>query len=802
MSTRIRAYDPRRWDLYGKGQGVMQHRTRAAFGGALLTLALLPAVAGAAGPGTTLTGVSAPPKAAEPGDAFTLKGKVRNRSGRAQRARLTVTLRTTRSSKAGRIAAVKYLPRLRAGASRRYKVRVRVPDALAAGRYHVVACARVGSRKASCRFTARRLIVRALEATRDGQTPQPAPPASADAPKTTSPSAPPPVGEDGRTEPVHGYADAVRQRVWVPIEFDTDGDGTDDRVAVDIIRPRATETGLEVPTIIDASPYYNTVCRGNEGQCKQDVDGDGLNDRWPLFYDNYFVPRGYAMAYLDTVGTASSTGCPTVGGVEDIRGMTRVIDWLNGRAEGFDAVSGGNEVEADWSTGNAAFIGKSYDGTHANGAAATGVEGLRTIVPISAISSWYKYYRIGGLRFSSGGPSGLSNTVTHPTRRFQCQPLRQRIATNAGEGTQPPETSGNFNEYWAERDYEAHADKVRASVFLIHGLNDYNVKPNNYDEWWENLAANDVPRKIWFTQAGHEDPFDFDRAEWVDTLHGWFDYWLQDIDNGIMDEPMARIEQQPNLTGRTPTFREYATWPDAGARPTDVWFRTPTDAEDPGVLSTTRQEGVTTDSWVDLRNQNETTAIANPDDTTNPNRLVFLSPELQRGVRISGRSSVWLRVSADQADAALGATLVDYGDEPWEAINYQNSDGMATLENAERECFGEASFFDNGCYLPLERLYRSVTSERVARGAIDAGNRDSLWRKTPLTPGQKVWVQVPLWGNDYTFLAGHRIGVVVVGSYPSYSTQAKTGPVPTFELNVSESRITLPVVGGRDQLGF
>jgi X-Pro dipeptidyl-peptidase len=773
----------------------MQHRSRAVLGGAVVALALLPAAASAAGPSTKLSSVSSPPSTAEPGDAFTLTSKVRNTAARSHRVRLTVSLRTARNSKSGRIVAIKQA-RVRARSARTYKLRVRVPASLAAARYHVAACARVGNRRASCKFTKRRLTVTA------------APSGSGGAPRTTQPSPRPAAGqqpdievENGRTQPVFGYADAVRQRVWVPIEYDTDRDGTDDRIAIDIIRPRATATeGLEVPTIIDASPYYNTVCRGNEGQCKQDVDGDGINDKWPLFYDNYFVPRGYAMAYLDTVGTNNSTGCPTVGGVEDIRGMTRFIDWLNGRAAGFDAQHGGNRVQADWSTGNAALIGKSFDGTHANGAAATGVEGLRTIVPISAISSWYKYYRINGLRFTNT-ISGLSNTVTHPTRRDQCAPLRQRLATGAGEGTQPPETVGNFNEFWAERDYEVNADKVRASVFLIHGLNDYNVDPPNYDEWWDNLAANDVPRKIWLTQTGHEDPFDFDRHEWVDTLHGWFDYWLQDVDNEIMDEPMARIEQQPNLTGRTPTYREYPTFPDAGARPTDVWFRTPAEADDPFELSTTRQQAAATASWLDNRDQLESAAMADPESRANPNRLVFLSPELQRGVRISGRSSIRLRVSSDQPWGALGAILVDYSDEPFEAIAYDDDEGLETIEDAQRECFGESSFFDNGCYLPLRRLYRSVTAERVGRAAIDPANRDSLWAKTPMPAGQKQWVQIPVWGHDYTFLAGHRIGVVLVGTNRNYF-ERKTTPAPTFEINVHESKITLPVVGGRDQLGF
>ncbi len=33
-----------------------------------------------------------------------------------------------------------------------------------------------------------------------------------------------------------------------------------------------------------------TSCRGNEAQCMKDYDNDGVNDKWPLFYDNYFVP--------------------------------------------------------------------------------------------------------------------------------------------------------------------------------------------------------------------------------------------------------------------------------------------------------------------------------------------------------------------------------------------------------------------------------------------------------------------------------------------------------------------------------
>ncbi|HWM11653.1 MAG TPA: hypothetical protein VNO82_20010, partial [Solirubrobacteraceae bacterium] len=52
------------------------------------------------------------------------------------------------------------------------------------------------------------------------------------------------VVEDGVTQPVFGYADAVRERVWVDADIDSDRDGTEDRIAVDIMRPAATERGL------------------------------------------------------------------------------------------------------------------------------------------------------------------------------------------------------------------------------------------------------------------------------------------------------------------------------------------------------------------------------------------------------------------------------------------------------------------------------------------------------------------------------------------------------------------------------
>src|ERR1700754_2204406 len=196
---------------------------------------------------------------------------------------------------------------------------------------------------------------------------------------------------DGKTAPVFDYDQAIRERVYIPNGQDADMDGVEDRTAIEIMRPK---TDAKVPAIVAPSPYYTSAPGQFVNQSIADVDGDGLNDRWALWYDNFFVPRGYAVILAEMDGTANSTGCATNGGPSDVQSIKVVVAWLTGRVPGYKSATGTAEpVVVGWHTGKSALIGRSYNGTLPNGVAATGVAGLTTIVPISAISSWYDYSR-------------------------------------------------------------------------------------------------------------------------------------------------------------------------------------------------------------------------------------------------------------------------------------------------------------------------------------------------------------------------------------------------------------------------
>lgn len=587
------------------------------------------------------------------------------------------------------------------------------------------------------------------------------------------------VVEDGMTQPVFAFDDAIEERVYVETEVDSNHDGVLDRVAIDISRPRETETGdLRVPVIFEHSPYredvwfdvpYPSVLVDELPQTSLvrplAASSAGATARRPSpdlpgSLDNYYVPRGYAVVLGQSIGTGSSDGCPTSGDMAETLGTRAVIDWLNDRAKGFDEA--GDPVSADWTTGAVGMTGVSYNGTLPNMVATTGVEGLETIIPVAAISSWYDYYRANGLVVAPGGYQGEDADIlaqfTAGRERAQGE-CADEIAEITAEQDR---VSGDYNRFWNERDYVARARKVDASVMVVHGLNDWNVKTTHFAQWWDKLSRYKVPRKIWLHNGGHGGPGNDaevtlpDGRTWTyrETENRWFDHWLWDIDNGIMDEPAAIVQREDD------SYSTHRDWPDPRARDVALGLRADDTAE-PGTLTTSRnRRGQVEQSFVDEgRTIPPADLVADP-DTAHPNRLAYVSPRLDDDVRLSGRSEVRLRMSIDNRTAAnLTAYVVDYGP-------------------------------------------RGSTDEPfvVTRGWMDPQNRRSAAKTMPVREGRTHTFRWTLEPKDHVFPAGHRIGLVVFSSDQDYTLLPLGGTRLTVMPRASE--VTLPIVGGRKALDW
>lgn len=596
-------------------------------------------------------------------------------------------------------------------------------------------------------------------------------------------------GRPGESRPIYSYDRAIRESVWVDTRIDGDSDGRTDRVAVDVVRPsEPARQGRRIPVIMDASPYYSCCGRGNESQ-KKTYDAQGRPVQFPLFYDNYFVPRGYATVLVDLAGTNRSDGCVDVGGRSDIQSAKAVVDWLNGRAAGYDARTGGKPVKADWSDGKTGMIGKSYDGTIANGVAATGVRGLRTIVPIGAISSWYDYYFAKGAPLYDSGPDWLSDYVESPEARARCAAVQRELVEGAPR-------SGDWTGLWQERDYVPDASKVRASVFAVHGMQDLNVRTKHLGQWWDALADAGVERKIWLSQTGHVDPFDFRRADgpsamragsagsgWVATLHRWFDHYLMDYDNGVEREPMADVERAPDVWS---TDRQ---WPPAGTRATTLY---PGNGALPGVgtLGPVAAPRGATETFTDDPALSEADWSARVDESTSA-KAGFTTEPLTKPLRLSGSGRVTVTATPSTSTAHLSAVLVDLG--PDTIRDYTGAgEGIVTLP--ERSCWGASTAGDSACFKNTAADLANVDYTVFSRGWADLGNYADDHEGRPLTPGKPYTITLDLAASDHVVPAGHRLALIVAGTEAGLIDPPPSTPRLTLDLR--RTAADLPLVGG------
>ncbi|HKN53344.1 MAG TPA: CocE/NonD family hydrolase, partial [Amycolatopsis sp.] len=381
------------------------------------------------------------------------------------------------------------------------------------------------------------------------------------------------VTSGGETKPVYDYTKAVRQQVYVETQVDTDHDGKRDRVAVFVIRPKETDGALKVASIVEPSPYYGGLVDAPYHPAEV-TDVPQISPWTPptgpqppvsysrVYYDNYFVSRGYAVLAASTLGTGDSDGCPSAIGTGEKLGMKSVVEWLTGKAKAFTA--DGKEIKASWSTGNVAMAGKSYDGTLPVAVASTGVAGLKTIVSISGITSWYDYYRGGGGVIAPGGFVGEDADL-----HAKVVLSRKNAAICAGPIHQMEKdmdrVSGDYNAFWDERNFGKDLGNYHGSVFQVAGVNDWNVKPQNFADLWEALGRNNITRKLWLHQAAHDDPLYVAQQAWLDAVHKWFDHELYGVRNDILRQPRVHFETSPGK------WTDYRDWPEPGAH--DITLR-------------------------------------------------------------------------------------------------------------------------------------------------------------------------------------------------------------------------------------
>ena len=601
-----------------------------------------------------------------------------------------------------------------------------------------------------------------------------------------------PVVRDGMMYPVLEFADStqiVRQSLWVETDFDSDHDGKPDRVHVQVVRPGAAEkAGLKIPTIMRSSPYIGPVNgEAPDWDVNQELGAQSpvrkipayraFSDTMPLSAGwTQWVSRGFAAVAVENAGTGLSTGCPTVGdSIEDVTPKF-AIDWLNGRAKGYTTVDGNVEVSAtSWSNGKVGMTGTSYEGTMPLAAAITGVKGLEAIIPISPNTSQYKYYRSYGLVRSPGGYLGEDVAVlydfVHSGRvREKCDEIwRDGIFAQ-----QADRQTGDFNQFWADRDQTPHVKNIHAAVLFAHGFNDWNVMPDHTIRMWDALKAINPSAKIYMSQGGHGAPPP------ADIQAKWWAHYLYGVNNGVDTLPRAMIVQstakapaplseEGNGRGRarpaTPAPTFFADYPVPGSAPVQVHLLKGGSAVGSAALSATGRQG--TEKLVD---DVRVTPAMMAMSASSPNRLIYALPALKDSIHLSGTAMVTLKLAASKPAVNLSVYLVTL---PYDTTHIGSA--------------GEVGVVTRGWADPQN--WKSLT------GSADY---TSMAKGEPLVPGKFYAMTFPLQPDDQVILPGQQLALMIFSSDAGFTLHPKPGAEIMIDLDGSS--FTVPVVGGKGKL--
>lgn len=575
-----------------------------------------------------------------------------------------------------------------------------------------------------------------------------------------------PIFKDGEAQIVEAFNNPdnwLRHDLWVETEFDTDGDGEKDRMHVSVTRPEQTETeGLKLPVIYVTSPYFAGVAADAPGtmwDVKHELGGKS-KERFhpevkrrgerPIISNSHirkWVPRGYIVVHSSSPGTGLSDGAPTIGGKNESLAPKAVIDWLNGRAKGYKERNGNEEVKAYWSTGKVGMTGTSYNGTLPLAAATTGVEGLEVIIPIAPNTSYYHYYRSHGLVRSPGGYLGEDIDVLYDFVHSGDEDKRahnNKVVRDTEMMDNMDRQTGDYNDWWAGRDYLNQMDNMKAAMLMSHGFNDWNVMPEHSYRIYKAAKDKGLTAQIYYHQNGHGGPPP------TSMMNKWFTKYLHGVDNGVDKEKHKAHIVREHDDRQQPTA--YADYPNPSA--THVTLRLTPGGNGVGGLSLddTAEVGETLIDDVSFSGKDLATA------KSSENRLLYVTPVLKNDLHISGVPKVSITLSSNKSAANLSVWLVSL---PWQ----EGSDVK-------------------------------ITDNIITRGWADPKNYKSLTEEEDLVPGRSYSLTFDLQPDDQIIKAGQQIGLMIFSSDQEFTLHPQPGTELTIELD--KTKLVLPIVGGEE----
>ncbi|WP_350007283.1 CocE/NonD family hydrolase [Streptococcus parasanguinis] len=622
-----------------------------------------------------------------------------------------------------------------------------------------------------------------------------------------------PLFLNGRAQPIFPYttgekadqdykyedSQIVRFPVYVETDYDTDADGKPDLVKAIVQLPKAVAQGdFKAATILEARPYvagtldenyvtleslglptdgsYDMKKLHSQPAKRQPVSSETtveaakkakasdwyyyspyeyIYDYEDLNWYDYFLVRGYAFISSAGLGTKGSEGFNTTGSDLEINAFKNIIEWVNGKRKAYTDKTSNVEIKADWATGNVAMTGLSWAGTTTFGVAATGVEGLKTIVPAAGIASWYDYFNSQGTQFGNAPYSDLSWLSLYVSTRMLDQDDWAGIWQNYSNyinqlNKDQYAHDRNYSDVWKERDYTLHPENLKTSALIVHGLNDDNVKTKHFELMYDALKKAGQDVKLYLHQGDHVYPAAMSRGygitakgqDFYDLLNTWLTHYLYGVDNHVESLPavLAQNNYDPSK------WTTYDNW-----KSNQRLFL--------NASSKRLEETISSDygaAGVEIANRNETVSKA-----SSKANLTFVS-DVTEDTTIKGHIPVHFKAALAKGQGKnfqINALLVDVADEDFDVVG-----NGSVKQDKTADAFWMGSNLSNLSVAEYETI--KTKYKVIAKGWINLANPesgyDSASSRASIEPkvGEYHDYTVYLQPNLYTVKKGHKLALV------------------------------------------
>jgi uncharacterized protein len=517
-------------------------------------------------------------------------------------------------------------------------------------------------------------------------------------------------------------------------------------LSANLFMPVSPEIGEKFPAILEMIPYRK--------------------DDWRYISDHkrmtYFAQRGYVGCRLDIRGTGSSPGF--------------ALDEYT-RDETLDGYDAAEWLAAQpWCNGNVGMWGISYGGFTAIQVARLQPPHLKAIIPMYATDDRYTddvhylggcltaselaQYAVGMVAMNAMPPkpefAGGRWAEMWKARLERMEPWLLEWLRQQADGP-----------YWRSGSLAPDYERITCAIFHIGGWMDgYTNSVLRMQERCVN-----APRKALIGNWVHSLPDSAYPGPQLDYLHAmvrFFDHWLRDIENGVMDEPPLTIFLREYTPPEAFPARFNGHWHSEAAYPIE-------------------------------RMQFEEWYLGEKTLSPSPSR---------RGARDEGE------LSADHyphrptwgtcgplcwgAGVAPNGLARDLRPDEALALNYTSeplTERLDVIGFPEVVLFLSSSAPVAHVVVRLADVAPDGTSALVSMGVLNLTHRNSHADPQPLVPGDRYEVHVPLKATGYRFLPGHRIRLNIASAcwpilwpspYPA-DNYLHRGPA-------TPSRLILPVV--------